>query len=76
MNVNAYNVEACVQVNQLKRNGSSINLKVYDGNSKKIGEIFIGRGSFIWVDKNKPKDSKDKRFTWSNFAKLMNSLDK
>lgn len=65
-----HSVKAKMQVVELTKAGSSMNLEVF-ANKLKIGEIIIGRGSFEWISKGK---TSGKRYSWSRFAELMNYL--
>lgn len=62
-----HRVSCNMQVIELTRSGSSMNLQIWARN-KKIGEIKLGRGSFTWYG-NKWK--RGRRLSWSKFAEWM-----
>lgn len=67
---NKHRVKANMQVLELTKNGSSVEFEIFHGNTK-LGTIWLGQGSFQWWGANRQKS---KRYSWSNFVKLMNTL--
>ena len=65
-----HTVTAHVQILDLTKAGSSMDLAIYV-NDKKIGTIIIGRGSLTWRG---GKRQRDKRIPWSEFAEMMDKL--
>lgn len=63
-------VKAFLEVPELAKAGSSLNLNVY-ANGQKIGELIIGRGSLYWFGRNRRER---KRIRWSKFAEMMDEL--
>ena len=62
-----HTVTARVQILDLTKAGSSMELDIY-ANKEKIGTVIIGRGSLTWRG---GKRQRDKRLSWSEFAKMM-----
>lgn len=62
-----HTVSARVQILDLTKAGSSMDLEIY-ANDEKIGTIIIGRGSLTWRGGRKKRD---KRIPWSEFAEMM-----
>jgi len=60
-------VDAELQIAELTKSGSSINLRIY-ADDEKIGELEIGRGSLIWYGR---KWKSGRRISWSRFAEKM-----
>jgi len=67
-----FKVRCDMQVEEVTRAGSSINLVIQQG-TQKLGEIQLGRGSLTWVGKWKGQN-KTRRFPWDQFADYMNRL--
>lgn len=63
-------VKANLKVAELTKAGSSLDLEIY-ADKEKIGTIILGRGSIYWYGANRIKS---KRISWSEFAKMMDSL--
>ena len=63
-------VRAYLEVQQLAKTGSSLNLEIFSDRHK-IGELVIGRGSLFWFGRNRHKR---KRIRWSKFADMMDAL--
>ena len=57
-------VKAELQVPELSKAGSSLNLKIY-ASKLKLGEITIGQGSLYWRGKYRQRR---KRISWTHFA--------
>jgi hypothetical protein len=62
-----HSVKANLQVIELTKAGSSIDLEI-SARKEKIGRIIIGRGSITWLGRKKIKG---KRFSWTHFAEIM-----
>lgn len=65
-----HSVKGAISLPQLAKAGSSLRLEIFARN-RKIGELFIGRGSLYWYGRNKQRS---KRIDWSKFAELMDQL--
>jgi hypothetical protein len=65
-----HGVRAFLEVQQLAKTGSSLDLEIYSDRHK-IGELVIGRGSLFWFGRNRHKR---KRIRWSKFAEMMDAL--
>ncbi len=65
-----HSVRANLQVMELTRAGSSLDLEIYADNEK-IGTMIIGRGSLVWIG---GKRQLRKRIPWSRFAEMMDEL--
>jgi len=65
-----HTVRASLNVLELTRAGSSLNLQLFSG-GRKLGELEIGRGSVYWTGARKQKS---RRIRWSRFAEVMNEL--
>jgi hypothetical protein len=65
-----HNVRAALNVRELTRAGSSLNLQIY-ARGAKVGELEIGRGSLFWFGRSRQKR---KRVSWSRFAEMMDRL--
>jgi hypothetical protein len=63
-------VKAYLQVMELARAGSSLNLEIFEADSK-IGTLVIGRGSLYWYGRNRRLR---KRIDWTKFAEMMDEL--
>lgn len=63
-------VKAQLQVMELARAGSSLNLEIFEAKSK-IGTLVIGRGSLYWYGRNRRLR---KRIDWTRFAEMMDEL--
>lgn len=66
-NPKKHTVTARVQILDLTKAGSSMEFEIY-ANKEKIGTIIIGRGSLTWRGGRRQRD---KRLSWSEFAKMM-----
>ena len=62
-----HTVSAHVQILDLTKAGSSMELDIY-AYGEKIGTVIIGRGSLTWRGGRRQRD---KRLSWSEFARLM-----
>jgi hypothetical protein len=65
-----HSVKANLQVVELTKAGSSLDLEIFNDEGK-LGTIIIGRGSLYWIGANKQKSN---RISWSKFANMMNKL--
>ena len=65
-----HSVNAYLQVMELARAGSSLNLEIFEAKLK-IGTLVIGRGSLYWYGRNRRLR---KRIDWSRFAEMMDEL--
>ena len=65
-----HSVKGTLQVQELSKAGTSLNLKIY-ANKVKLGELEIGRGSLFWKGR---KRKRRKRISWSSFAEKMDEL--
>lgn len=65
-----HEVRATLQVPQLTKAGSSLNLKIFAG-GEKVGEITLGRGSVTWFGRRRKTP---KRLSWSRFAEMMDRV--
>lgn len=63
-------VKANLQVVELTKSGTSLNLQIY-ADQQKIGELVVGRGSLYWYGR---KRQRRKRIDWTKFAKKMDEL--
>ena len=63
-------VKAHLQVMELAKAGSSLELEIY-ASKEKLGTLIIGRGSLYWYGRNRHKS---KRISWSRFAEMMDEL--
>jgi hypothetical protein len=63
-------VKAHLQVMELARAGSSLDLEIYEA-KQKIGTLVIGRGSLYWYGRNRRIR---KRIAWTRFAEMMDEL--
>ena len=68
--VRKHGVRAYLEVQQLAKAGSSLDLQIFSERHK-IGELVIGRGSLFWFGRNRHKR---KRIRWSKFAEMMDTL--
>ncbi len=62
-----HTVRARVQIHDLTKAGTSMELDVY-ADEEKIGTVVIGRGSLTWRGGRRQRE---KRLTWSQFAEMM-----
>jgi hypothetical protein len=65
-----HSVYANMQVLELTKAGSSLELEIY-AKQQKIGHLVIGRGSLYWYGR---KRQKSKRISWTRFAEMMDEL--
>jgi hypothetical protein len=65
-----HSVKAHLQVMELAKAGSSLDLEIY-ASEEKIGTLIIGRGSLYWYGRNRHKS---KRISWTSFAEMMDEL--
>ena len=65
-----HSVKAHLQVMELARAGSSLDLEIYEA-KQKIGTLIIGRGSLYWYGRNRRIR---KRIAWTRFAEMMDRL--
>jgi len=68
--VKRHSVKANLQVVELTRAGSSLDLEIY-ADKEKIGTMIIGQGSLEWTG---GKRRIRKRIPWSRFAAMMDGL--
>jgi hypothetical protein len=66
-----HTARATVQVQELSKAGTSIDIEIYK-EEEKIGTLVIGRGSVTWRG---GKWKHGRRFSWSRFAALMDEGD-
>lgn len=62
-----HTADARVQVLELSKAGTSIDVNLY-ADDEKLGTLIIGRGSLAWIGK---KWKSGRRFSWSRFAEYM-----
>lgn len=62
-----YTATASINMRNLTKRGSSIDLAIYE-KKEKLGTVIIGRGSIAWLGKNKQKP---KSISWARFAEYM-----
>ena len=62
-----HTVTARIQILDLTKAGSSMELDVY-ADQEKIGTVTLGRGSLTWRGGRRQRE---KRLSWSKFAELM-----
>jgi len=62
-----HSVSCSMQVLELTKARSSMSF-IISARGHKIGEIILGRGSFMWYSKHRRKP---RRFSWSKFAEFM-----
>jgi hypothetical protein len=65
-----HSVKAHLQVMELARAGSSLDLEIFEA-KQKIGTLIIGRGSLYWYGRNRRIR---KRIAWTRFAEMMDEL--
>jgi hypothetical protein len=65
--VRKYSAKAKVQVMELSKAGTSIEVELF-ADKEKLGTLVIGRGSLTWFGKN---SKTGQRFPWSKFAAYM-----
>ena len=65
-----HSVKAHLQVIELAKAGSSLDLEIYAA-KQKIGTLIIGRGSLYWYGRNR---TNRKRISWTRFADMMDEL--
>jgi len=63
-------VKANLQVMELAKAGSSLELEIF-ASQEKLGTLIIGRGSLYWYGRNRHKS---KRISWTRFAEMMDGL--
>lgn len=68
--VRKHGVYVNLQMFDLAKSGSAMGFEIY-ANSKKLGSIEIGRGSFTWYGKGRKKYGS---LSWTEFARQMNKL--
>lgn len=68
-----HTTSAIVQILDLTRAGSSIELEMFS-KGEKLGTLNIGRGSFIWYPKHSKKNHV--RLDWTAFAEIMKGYGK
>jgi hypothetical protein len=66
-----HNVRASLQVRELTKAGSSLDLEIY-ASKQKLGTMIIGRGSLYWFGKG--RKTKSKRINWTKFSAMMDKL--
>jgi acetyl-CoA carboxylase carboxyltransferase component len=66
-NYKKHTVTARVQILDLTKAGSSMELEIF-ANQEKLGTIILGRGSLTWRGGRRQRD---KRISWSKFAEMM-----
>jgi hypothetical protein len=65
-----HSVKAHLQVMELARAGSSLDLEIF-ASKQKLGTLIIGRGSLYWYGRNR---TNRKRISWTRFADMMDQL--
>lgn len=65
-----HSVRANLNVKELTKTGSSLDLEIY-ANREKIGTLILGSGSLFWFGKGRHKR---KRIDWTRFAQMMDEL--
>jgi hypothetical protein len=65
-----HSVKAHLQVMELAKAGSSLDLEIY-ASEEKLGTLIIGKGSLYWYGRNRHKS---KRIPWTRFAEMMDEL--
>ena len=65
-----HSVIATISNVELVKAGSAMTLSLYDGEIK-LGQLEVGRGSFIWKGANKKRPY---RMSWADFVAAMNDL--
>jgi hypothetical protein len=68
--IKKHSVRASLNVKELTKAGSSLNLEIY-ANKEKIGTLILGSGSLFWFGKRRQIR---KRIPWSRFADMMDEL--
>jgi hypothetical protein len=68
--VKKHSVKLHLNVKELARAGSSLDLEIY-GAREKIGTLIIGQGSLFWYGRSRHKR---KRIAWTDFAEMMDLL--
>jgi hypothetical protein len=68
--IKKHSVKASLNVKELTKAGSSLNLEIF-ANEEKIGTLILGRGSLFWFGKRRQIR---KRIPWSRFAEMMDEL--
>lgn len=68
--IKKHSVKAHLQVMELAKAGSSLELEIY-ASKEKLGTLIIGRGSLYWYGRNRHKS---KRISWTRFAEMMDEL--
>ena len=68
--IRKHSVKAHLQVLELAKAGSSLDLEIYSS-KEKLGTLIIGRGSLYWYGRNRHKS---KRISWTRFAEMMDEL--
>ncbi|MDT4966660.1 MAG: hypothetical protein QOJ64_1397 [Acidobacteriota bacterium] len=68
--VKKHSVKAHLQISELSKAGSSLELEIY-ASKQKIGTLIIGRGSLFWYGRNRQIR---KRVSWTRFAEMMDEL--
>ena len=65
-----HSVKASLQVMELAKAGSSLDLEIY-ASKQKLGTMIIGRGSLFWYGRGRKNR---KRISWTRFAEMMDEL--
>ena len=65
-----HSVKAHLQVLELAKAGSSLDLELYAA-KEKLGTLIIGRGSLYWYGSHRKTR---KRISWTRFAEMMDEL--
>lgn len=68
--VKKHSVRAHLQVTELARAGSSLELDIY-ASRQKLGTLIIGRGSLFWYGSGRRIR---KQISWTDFADMMDEL--
>ncbi len=68
--VRKHSVKANLQVVELTKAGTSLDLAIY-ADKEKLGTIVIGRGALYWKGANRQKGT---RIGWTRFAQMMDEL--
>lgn len=65
-----HRVSCDISVPQMAKAGSSLRLNIFSA-GEKLGEIVLGRGSFIWYGANRKTR---KKIAWPRFVALMDEF--
>lgn len=68
--IKKHSVKASLQVTELTKAGSSLDLEIY-ASKEKLGTLIIGRGALYWYGRGRQNR---KRISWTRFAEMMDEL--